>query len=234
MNILVTGSSAGLGHSICKALYEDNHNVIGLDDIPGEYTTHIGSVDNVYDLRKVRMVQNKFNLIINNAAANRLDWVDDVTVEVFSQIMKINVIGILLAAKVFHQDLKDTQGVILNILSDAAVRPMINSISYNCSKSAAQMMTLQLAREFKKDGIIVFGISPTKIKGTDMSKYIDSIVPKLRGWSEEEAKDYERKHLPLGGEIDPTILARFITFLFSFRENYQHLSGSIINYGHSG
>ena len=43
MRILVTGSSGQLGAALCELLAEQ-HTLIGLDALPGKWTTHVGSV----------------------------------------------------------------------------------------------------------------------------------------------------------------------------------------------
>lgn len=44
MKILVTGSSGHLGEALVRTLREDGHDVVGLDILPGPFTTHAGSI----------------------------------------------------------------------------------------------------------------------------------------------------------------------------------------------
>jgi UDP-glucose 4-epimerase len=43
MKVLITGSSGRVGAAITE-LVAEHHDVVGLDLVPGRYTTHIGSV----------------------------------------------------------------------------------------------------------------------------------------------------------------------------------------------
>jgi 3-oxoacyl-[acyl-carrier protein] reductase len=123
-------------------------------------------------------------------------------------------------------------GVILNIGSVAGIRPRPGLTWYNASKGAAHIMTLQLARELtKRHGITVFGVSPNKLRGTKMSKFIEEQVCEHRGWTPEFAAEYQRNALLTGVETEPSAVAEFIAFLLSSKERHIFLSGCILPYG---
>jgi len=129
-------------------------------------------------------------------------------------------------------ELKKTHGTVLNIVSNASHMPMTTSLAYNASKGAAHIMTLQLARELtKKHGITVFGISPNKLRGTEMSKDIEDQVVKHRGWTPEYAQQYQLNALLAGEETDPAQLAEFVAFLLSTKPRHKYLTGCILPYG---
>src|SRR5436190_16159278 len=44
MRILVTGSSGWLGQTLVPRLRSDGHEIVGLDPVPGETTTVVGSI----------------------------------------------------------------------------------------------------------------------------------------------------------------------------------------------
>ena len=83
----------------------------------------------------------------------------------------------------------------------------------------------------KSHSLTVFGISPNKLAGTNMSKYIDDRVPDLRGWTPEEARQYQLNALPAGEETNPEDLAEFIAFLLSTKSRHKYLNGCVIPYG---
>jgi NAD(P)-dependent dehydrogenase (short-subunit alcohol dehydrogenase family) len=125
-----------------------------------------------------------------------------------------------------------SKGTILNIVSNASHMPMTTSLAYNASKGAAHIMTLQMARELSKaHGITVFGISPNKLRGTEMSKDIEDQVVALRGWTPEYAKQYQLASLLAGEETDPDALAEFVAFLLSSKQRHKYLTGCILPYG---
>jgi NAD(P)-dependent dehydrogenase (short-subunit alcohol dehydrogenase family) len=83
----------------------------------------------------------------------------------------------------------------------------------------------------KRYGITVFGISPAKIAGTGMSRYIEEKVPELRGWTPEEAREYQLKGLVTGCEIPAAIIAEFIVWLLADKSRHLWLSGCVVPYG---
>lgn len=226
-NIIVTGASSGLGYCICEHLRKnENTNVIGVDKSDFDLTCYTS----VYEFS----VETKQEIhgIINCAGVNRIDYLNRFTEEDWDLVMDTNAKSIFNMSKHFLQKLKDTKGFILNIVSNASHMPMTNSLAYNASKGAAHIMTLQLARELSKaHGITVFGISPNKLAGTGMSEYIDEVVPTVRGWTREQAKEYQLSSLLAGEETDPDSLAEFIAFLLSTKQRHKYLTGTIIPYG---
>lgn len=184
-----------------------------------------------------------YPVLINCAGINYIDWFDQCDFSKFDDLMAINVraglqlIQNLIGRKppMFEHETKDWfngGGAILNIISNASHVPMTNSAFYNASKGAFHIATLSLARELRKThGICIFGISPNKLSGTGMSKYIEERVPDLRGWSPEQAAQYQLSALPAGEETDPRILAEFIAYLLSDPIRHKYLTNTVLPYG---
>jgi NAD(P)-dependent dehydrogenase (short-subunit alcohol dehydrogenase family) len=102
-------------------------------------------------------------------------------------------------------------GIVINVISDAAWRPMRHSLAYNCSKAALDMATKQMARELTKPrDLSIIGVRPGKMTNTAMSAYIDQRVQEVRGWTAEEAMTYFRNNSVSGLEQEPTAVAAFI------------------------
>jgi NAD(P)-dependent dehydrogenase (short-subunit alcohol dehydrogenase family) len=174
----------------------------------------------------------QLDALINCAGVNITGWLEEFSEAQWDQVMDINAKGIFKMTQWALPQLIRTQGTVLNIVSNASHMPMTTSLAYNASKGAAHIMTLQLARELtKKHGITVFGVSPNKLRGTNMSKDIESQVVKHRGWTPEFAAEYQRNALLTGMETEPSAVAEFIAFLLSSKERHVFLSGCILPYG---
>jgi NAD(P)-dependent dehydrogenase (short-subunit alcohol dehydrogenase family) len=172
------------------------------------------------------------SILINNAGVNEISWLEKLDEMEWDRVMDTNAKGIFLMTQALLPFLIQSQGTVLNIVSNAAHMPMTGSLAYNASKGAAHIMTRQLAHELtRKHAVTVFGIAPNKLCGTGMSQYIDSRVPEERGWTPEFAKEYQLKSLLCGEETDPERLAEFIGFLLSMKERHKYLSGCILPYG---
>lgn len=232
LNIAVTGASSGLGKSICDTL--------GGADFDGE-------IEEVFPIRYedfgdlhrteaqellARDAPEKIDILINCAGSNRLDWFENLEPTDFYDLFDDNVMTIVRTTQTLLERLKSTKGTIINIVSNASHMPMTHSAAYNASKGAAHILTLQMAHELtKRFGISVFGISPNKLKGTGMSTEIETRVCELRGWTPEEAEEYQLNSLLSGQETDPEQLAEFIAYLVADKSRHQHLTGTVIPYG---
>ena len=221
MNVVVTGAANGLGAAICSKLPKD---------------WHICKIDHAYG-HDVRAPHESWwplslDVLINCAGVNKIGWLEDFSESDWDQVLGTNAYGIFAMTKRALPALSAARGTVLNIVSDAAHRPMRGSAAYNASKGAAHILTLQLARElFQRHGITVFGISPNKLKGTGMSRSIDEQVIKTRGWTAEQAQAYQLAGLAIGEETEPLVLAEFIAFLLSEKYRHKYLHGCIIPYG---
>lgn len=220
--ILVTGSKAGLGLQIAYALRRNGHIVYDYDIKDG------------HDVRRpnAEMIPHDLDVLINNAAVNRIDWLEDVTDYDFNLVMSTNVAGAFKMSQACLPALIRSKGTILNIVSNAAHMPMRCSLAYNASKGALHIMTKQLARELTlKHGVTVFGVAPNRLKDTEMSDHIDARVTETRGWTVEQAREYQEASLPAGEETDPMRVAEFIGYLLNQKENHKFLTGCILPYG---
>jgi len=233
--IVVTGGSNGLGSELLFSL-SGASNIINLDKSPPHpVVQHIDYAEcDVSDYESVSSVAKRIDnidILINCAGVNYINWIEHTPDDEWDRIMGVNAKGIFNTTKAFVYKLAKSKGTILNIVSNASHMPMTNSIAYNASKGAAHIMTLQMARELRRNDITVFGVSPNKLSDTKMSSYIDNTVPGLRGWTKEEAQAYQLKNLPAGEETDPTTLAEFIAFLLSTKKRHKYLAGCVIPYG---
>ena len=219
--ILVTGGGAGLGKAIVDALQREGHDVIIYDRKRGQDVC-----------KPVVPPPERLDVLVNCAGVNITGWLEDFEESDWDHVMDVNAKGIFKMTQWALPELIKTRGTVLNIVSNASHMPMTTSLAYNASKGAAHIMTLQLARELtKKHGITVFGISPNKLRGTEMSKDIEDQVVKHRGWTPEYAAQYQLNALLAGEETDPAQLAEFIAFLLSTKPRHKYLTGCVIPYG---
>ena len=209
-NILITGSSSGLGKAMFDKLEEQGHSVHGFNIEDGNDVREAKALKEVLDITPFDI-----DILINNAGVNLIDWLENFEEDMWDKVMDTNAKGIYLMTKACLPSLIKSKGTVVNIVSNAA-----------------HIMTLQLARELtKKHGITVFGIAPNKLSGTGMSDSIDEQVVKTRGWTKEYAQEYQLNGLLAGEETPPERLAEFIAFLLQSKEHHKYLTGCILPYG---
>lgn len=188
-----------------------------------------------------------YPVLINCTGVNYIDWFQNLDFNEFDRLMQINVksnIQLMQSLLGSRPPLTDADAVnwftyagtpmgsLLNVISNASHMAMTNSSFYNASKGAQHIATLAMARELRKThGLTIFGISPNKLKGTGMSDYIEGKVPAMRGWTPEQAAQYQLSALPAGEETTPEALADFIVYLVSNLDRHKFLTNTVIPYG---
>lgn len=188
--------------------------------------------DYVHVLKRLSLEFPEIYCLINCAGLNSNSWFEDIKEKDFDNIMSVNAKAIYKISQALLPNIEKAKGTILNIVSNASHMAMTGSLCYNASKGASKMISSQMAHELtKKNKITVFSISPNKLSGTKMTKEIDEIVPRVRGWSKEYSDHYQDNSLKTGEKTDPKILAEFIAFLLSTKERHFFLSGCDIPYG---
>lgn len=223
-NIIVTGALSGLGFEIAKRLNREPQNEVHPFDL------RMGvqyDVNYPYNFE----VPDDLDILVNCAGITKMDWIEDFDEEEWDQVMDVNVKGILKMSQHCLPMLKKNNGTILNIVSDAARKPMRCSAAYNASKAAALMLTKVMARELTAKGVTVFSVSPNRLAGTGMSDFVDDEVHRLRGFTRQEMIDNQKNYLTTGLETPPEVVADFINYLLARKENHFHLAGCDIQYG---
>ena len=238
MNVVVTGASSGLGKALADVFRTAGHSVIGSshDSVAvskdegliffeaGQHATPLEPFVEEVGLR----FGNSLDVLINNAGANAICPFGELTPTFVRHIMDVNFMTPVFMAQAFMKMLEG-HGTIVNIISDAAWRPMRHSLAYNCSKAALNMATKQMARELTQPkSISIIGVRPGPMSDTEMTAYIDRHVQKTRGWTPEEAYNYFRQNSVSGLKLHPNDVAAFVLSIVT-GGMVRQLSGSCID-----
>lgn len=242
MKVVVTGAASGIGKALCETLADWNGDVPSLYeriDVTGLDVSHM-SRDRRYevltcDITDDQQVEHvlahrEVDALINCAGVTYLDQLETLRMVEAQHVMDVNLWGAVRCIRACLPSLKAKQGVVCNITSTAAHRAMRYSLAYNASKAAAEMMTKQLARELIDQDVVVFGVSPNKVRGTGMSAQADREAAALRGTvagleaAEQRATQLLAREEPTASEV-AAFVARLVVF-YSVQ-----LAGCIYQYG---
>lgn len=187
MNVLVTGSSRGIGKSIIELFASNGHNVIiNYNKSDKDYIKNIEStikekykvdvisvkcdvsseeeVKYMFDIIKKHF--SKLDCIVNNAGIAKDSRIEEKSSEEFLSVIKVNLLGTFLVSK-YGCRLMD-KGSIINIASNNVTNGYIESIDYDASKAGVIALTHDFAKELAPN-IRVNCVSPGWIN-TDMNK----------------------------------------------------------------
>ena len=226
-NVLVTGGNDGIGRALAEKFLLEGCRVFVLDrridhwlsaknspggDVcgnPGEalspppapdcYACDIRDAESLKAcFRKIRGSCGKLDILVNAAGIQIVEKFADYDAARWKTILDTNYFG---TCNVISESLPlfSRGGTILNLLSVHSSRPRLGKIAYDCSKSALEMLTKELALELAPRGITVNGLSFGAVE-TRMNAEWDE-HPEQR----EEAK----KKVPLGLIFRPGDIARF-------------------------
>ncbi len=219
MNTVIVGGQTGLGE-LCAKLFVNAKIFTGDILCENDIISFVRHIDNIH-------------YVVYTAGVNHINEFDKQSSDDFYESMGVNVFGFVrLLQEIRAQDKfeKRWPPVACLVTSNAANVAMRHSLSYNCSKAAANMAIKQMAREIHPDELTIFGVAPNKLKGTPMSRMIEKKVCDMRGWSTEEAAQYQIEALPARKETDPWVVARLIFTLM--RDGYTpYIHGNIIPIG---
>lgn len=216
---LVTGASQGLGKAISLLLAAEGAKVAvnfrrGREKadsvvrrITEEHHTEaipvyadVGQEKDVVEMfEKVDEHFGRIDILINNAAYCPTCQVTDMTEQMWSYTLQVNLTGTFLCSREFVKRLLDRQqpGRIVNISSQAAFRGSTTGHApYDASKGGIVSFTISLAREVAEKNIMVNCVAPgimhTEIMDNALrankQKYIDRIPIRRIGKPEEIAR----------------------------------------------
>ena len=112
--VLITGSRKGLGAALASELRYQGHVVIGYD------------INDGFDVRDPdrSKLPEEIDVLVNNAAVNIIDWLENFVEGEWDRVMDTNAKGIYMMSKACLPMLIKSKGTIVNIVSNAAHKPM--------------------------------------------------------------------------------------------------------------
>lgn len=174
---VVTGASGGLGRAICRGLAAAGATVVGVDlkaaadtaadtrAAGGEWLGIVADVTSPEDTHDVadRVVATygRCDILVNNAGVADICGWDELSYELWQQVLRVNLDGQFLMAKALVPAMREHgYGRIVNISSTSVAMPVDNFIAYRVSKMGVIGLTRALA-SLGADGITANAVSPS-------------------------------------------------------------------------
>ena len=224
LNIILTGSTGGIGNSILDKLISGGANVMA----SGTNDEKLNLIKEKYQNVKVNkfdismhdeienfiekcneILGNKIDVLINNAGIARDNLSIRMKDEEWNKVIDINLTSTFLLNKnTIKKMLKNKKGKIINITSVVGHTGNIGQANYAASKAGLIGMSKSLALEYGKKNITVNCVSPGFIT-SDMTNKIS-----------EEHKEMLKSRISLNKFGDPKDVANTIVFLCSDLSDY--------------
>jgi len=202
---LVIGGHSGIGERIVDDLHDNMTIKIDWIYAPKQVDFDVTSDESI----ETWLNNNEpMDEVVYCAGLQHLEKLGALTVNALN-IIDVNYIGFLRVMNVLAQKQADHQTSVVAVVSDASRVAMRSSIAY-CSSKAALAHAIRCAAREMAPRWRVNGVSPAVVEDTPMTDYIDRMVPLLRGWTPERARNYEESMIPMGrralkGEISDAV-----------------------------
>ena len=186
-NALITGGGRGLGKAVAVALANEGVNVgiTGRNEESLKTTVAeleklgVNAAYSVFDVEEMAQVEQgvasiasqlgSIDILINNAGVGDFGSFEEMPVETWEKVMKVNLFGVYYVAKATLPYLKQNkEGDIVNVASTAGLKGAPNMSAYCASKAAVISLSQSLMAELRKFNIRVITLTPSTI-ATDMS-----------------------------------------------------------------
>ena len=223
-NVIVTGSTGGIGNSIIKKLYDSGANILAtgtkeekLQELKKKFQNiqtlnfNISQTDHLENFIEdaTKKLGGKLDCIINNAGITQDNLAIRMSVEEWKKVIDINLTSTFLISKfAIKKMLKNKKGKIINITSVVGHTGNLGQTNYTASKAGIVAMSKSLAIEYAKKNINVNCISPGFIK-TAMTDKID-----------EKFKEIIISKIPSARLGEPEDVANAVIFLASSHSDY--------------
>ncbi|WP_456278408.1 SDR family NAD(P)-dependent oxidoreductase [Bacillus sp. AK128] len=214
-NVVITGASSGIGERLAYKVAEYGGTPILLARNVEKLQSISQSIEQKYllscpfyqldvqDLEKVNqtfqsMLEDRetVHILVNNAGFGIFDEVVDINLQEMKDMFEVNVFGLIACTKaVLPSMLRNKEGHIINVASQAGKLATPKSSVYSATKHAVLGFTNSLRMELKESNVFVTAVNPGPIR----TKFFD-IADKTGGYQ----KNVERFML------DPDVVAEKI------------------------
>jgi len=231
---LVSGAASGIGRASARLLAEHGARVALVDlngagaeeaaaqirQAGGQAIALQGDAADEADVARVVSSAAEgvggLNILVNNAgmAGGERASVDELSLERWDEMMRVNFRGYLLMARAALPWLARDRGVVVNNASSVAISSAPGSAHYTTAKAAVVMLTRQMAAEWGPRGVRVNSVAPGIIN-TGFGRPADR-----RDVVDDALLARHERYIPLRREGTAEDVAKVILFLCSDLASY--------------
>jgi len=176
---LISGGTGDIGRAIARAFWDAGANVIAVglpsaDAASSPFRTEILDITDTDAVKKLVSSLPELHVVVNAAGIIRREA--EFGLDVFSQVLDVNLVGTMCISTAAHSRLKESGGSIINIASMLSFFGGGRAPAYSASKGGVVQLTRSLANAWAIDGIRVNAVAPGWI-ATQLTRVLqDDIV----------------------------------------------------------
>ncbi len=204
-NILVTGGSRGIGKAIAKKYSETGYHVF----TPSRDELNLNDVDSVKRFL-IQYDDITFDVIINNAGINDINYIENVTDEEIYNMFQTNLISPIMLLRGLIPNMKQQKyGRIINIGSLWASVSKPGRSIYSATKNGIHGVTNTLALELAPYNILINTVCP----GFTLTELT------MKNNTPQQIEEISQE-IPVGRMANPDEIAEIVYFLASEKNTY--------------
>jgi NAD(P)-dependent dehydrogenase (short-subunit alcohol dehydrogenase family) len=160
MDLIVTARNAGDLAATAQELKTYGVRVVALAGDVSEPAHRRRLVEAAQELDRLDLLVNNASLLGPSPGGPLGPALVDYSLETLEQVFAVNVLAPLGLSQAAAPLLRETQGMVVNISSDAAVGGYAGWGGYGASKAALDLLSLTLANELRDEGVAVVSVDP--------------------------------------------------------------------------
>ncbi|ETW11913.1 short-chain dehydrogenase/reductase SDR [Roseivivax marinus] len=217
--VIVTGAGSGIGAATVRRFHDEGANVVLVGRTKDKLesaaeglertlcvSADVGSEDDC--ARVVEEAHDTFgpvDVLVNNAGVVAQGRVEEVSVEDWEKVIRIDLTGVFLMSRAVMDDLSRRGGSVVNTSSVSGTGGDWAMAAYNAAKGGVTNLTRAMALDAKRTGVRCNAVCPS-MTDTDMASGIKD---------NDDTFETFKGRIPLGRPADPAEVGDVIVFLAS-------------------